>query len=57
MSLINCKVEFELKWTRQCVLAADVNNVNANDDDSIFTTKDPKIYVPEVPLIRLIRFK
>ena len=57
MSLINCKVEFKLKWTRRCVLAADVNNVNANDDDSIFTTKDPKIYVPEVQLIRLIRFK
>ena len=41
---INCKDEFKLQWTRQCVLpVARVDNVNANDDNIIFTIKDAKL--------------
>ena len=51
MLLIKCKFDLKLKWTRQCVLvAAGVDNVNANDDDIIFTIKDTKLYVPVVIL-------
>ena len=40
MPLISCKVELKLEWTRQCVLAAaGIDNVNANDDNIIFTIK------------------
>ena len=45
ISLINCKVELKLKWTRQCVLAAAVDNVNANDDNINFIIRDRKLYV------------
>ena len=49
--MINCKDEFKLQWTRQCVLpVARVDNVNANDDDIIFSIKDEKLYVPDVIL-------
>ena len=54
MPLINCKVELKLNWTKYCVLsAADVDNVNGNDDDNniIFTIKDTKLYVPVVTLL------
>ena len=41
-TLINCKVELKLKWTKYCVLSAAGNdNVNNNDSDNIiFTVKD-----------------
>ena len=36
MSLINCKVEFKLKWTKYCVLSAAVaDNANANSNKII----------------------
>ena len=48
MSLINCKIELRLKWTKYCVLSANGNG-NANDNDNanniIFTIKDKKWYV------------
>ena len=35
MSLINCKVEFKLKWTKYCVLSAVANdNDSDNDNDN-----------------------
>ena len=47
MPFINCKIELNLKWTNYCVLSADgANNVNNKDDNSIFTIKDTKLYVP-----------
>ena len=52
MSLINCKVELKLKWTKYCVLsAAGADNVNGNVNDNIygnnviFTINDTKSYV------------
>ena len=32
MSLINCKVELKLKWTKYCVLSAKGND---NDNDNV----------------------
>ena len=38
ITLINCKSELILKWTKYCVLsAADADNYNANSDNMIFT--------------------
>ena len=52
MSLINCKVELKLKWTKYCVLsAAGADDVNGNVNDNIygnnviFTINDTKSYV------------
>ena len=51
MSLINCKVELKLKWTRYWVLsAAGPDNTNANPNNIIFTIKDTNLYVPVVTL-------
>ena len=54
ISLINCKVELKLKWTKFCVLsAAGIDNVindNINVNNIIFTIKDTKLYVPVVTL-------
>ena len=51
MPLINSKVELKLKWKKYCVLsAADVDNVNANSNNVIFTINDTKLYVPVVTL-------
>ena len=51
MSLINCKVELKLKWTKHCVLAAtDNDNINDNPNSFIFTMKDTKLHVPTVTL-------
>ena len=55
MSLINCKVELKLKWTKYCVLSAagnDNENDNNNNDGNhfIFTIKDKKLYVSVVTL-------
>ena len=52
MPLINCKVELKLKWTRYCVLSANISDNNdASSDNVIFTIKDTKLYVPVVTLI------
>ena len=49
--LINRKVELKLKWTKNCVLATGgVDNVNANDNNIIFTIKHRKLYDPAVIL-------
>ena len=52
--LINCKVEFKLRWTRCCALsvAGNENNINedANANNIIFTIKDTQLYVPAVTL-------
>ena len=58
MSLIKCKAELKLKWTKYYVLSADGNesdndNDNDNDDNSkniIFMIKDTKLYVSVVTL-------
>ena len=50
MPLINCKVELKLRWTKHRVLSvAGTDNVNGNND-TIFTIKDTKLYVPVVTL-------
>ena len=49
MPLINCKVKLKLKWTKHCVLFVLVTeNIDANSNNVIFTTKDTKLYVPVV---------
>ena len=51
MSLIKCKIELKLKWTKQCVLApVGVDNDDATSNNIIFTTKNTKLYVPVVNL-------
>ena len=56
MSLINCKVELKLRWTKYCVLSAadndDLNNIDDNDSGNniIFTMKDTKLYLSVVTL-------
>ena len=44
MTLINCKVELKLKWTKYCILsAAGADNTIANHNNIIFTIKDKVI--------------
>ena len=51
MSLINCKVKLKLKLAIHFILAATgIGNVNANDNNTIFTRKYKKLYVPAVTL-------
>ena len=53
MSLINCKVELKLKWTKYCVLSAAVAdniNDNSNTNNFNFIIKDTELYVPVVSL-------
>ena len=51
MPLISCKVHIKLKWTKYCVLASNgYNNTNANRNNTIFTIKDTKLYVPVIIL-------
>ena len=45
MPLINCKVEFSLKWIESCVLTAA-----SNANKVIFKITDAKLYVPIVTL-------
>ena len=52
-SLIRCKVELKLRWTKYCVLSALCNGNNTTTADSnniIFTIKDTKSYVSFVTL-------
>ena len=49
--LINCKVELEVHWKGQCVLAAAAaDNVNANESNIIFTIKNTKLHIPVATL-------
>ena len=51
MPLIDCKVEFKLKWTKHYVLAlAGTENFVANSDNTNFAIKDAKLYVPVATL-------
>ena len=54
MSLINCKIELKLKWTKYFVLSVDGNENDVNDNNNainiIFTIKYTKLYVPVVTL-------
>ena len=53
MPLINCKVEFSLKWIENCVLTiAELGaNADATDaDGATFKITDAKLYVPVVTL-------
>ena len=48
-SLINCKVELKIKWTKYCVLAAAGNgHTNANPDNIVLTIKDTNLHVSVV---------
>ena len=52
MTLIICKEELKLKWTKSCALsAACADNINERDSNNIiFTIKDTKLYVLVVVL-------
>ena len=51
MSWINCKVKLKLKWAIHFILAATgIDNLNANDNNTMFTKKYKKLYVPAVTL-------
>ena len=51
MPLINCKVDLKLKWKKHCVLAAaGAEDAGANSNNTIFTIKDTKFYVPVITL-------
>ena len=46
LPLINCKIELDLTWTKDCVLIKDHNNITG----VIFIITSTKIYVPVVTL-------
>ena len=49
MSLINCKIDLNFKWTKYCVLSTNGNNnVNKNDNANNITLsiKSKKIMLP-----------
>ena len=46
LPLINCEIELDLTWTKDCVLIKDHNNITG----VIFIIPSTKIYVPVVTL-------
>ena len=51
MSLINCRIEFSLKWIENCVLTTAAIDANANTtgaDSATFKITDAKLYDPVV---------
>ena len=44
MSLINCKISLQLKWSKDCFLVTVVNQI------ATFTISDTKLYMPLVIL-------
>ena len=49
MPLINCKIEFSLKWIENCILTINPNT-NNNINKATFTITDVKLYAPIVTL-------
>ena len=55
--MINCKVKLKFKWAKYCVLPADGNEYQGDNDNNfnsnriIFTIKDTNLYVPVVTLL------
>ena len=55
--MINCKVKLKFKWAKYCVLSADGNEYQGDNDNNfnsnriIFTIKDTNLYVPVVTLL------
>ena len=45
MSLINCKINLDLIWSKNCVILA-----NNSDQATTFSIADTKLYVPIVTL-------
>ena len=53
MSLINCRIEIKLKWTKYYVLAVlgkENDNADVDCNNNIFTIKDTKLYLSVVTL-------
>ena len=51
--MVNCKVEFKLRWTKHCVLCVlghENDNTNVDFNNIIFTIKYTKLFVPIVTL-------
>ena len=46
LPLINCEVEFDLSWTKDCALMEHHNNIT----NVYFNITSPKLYVPKVTL-------
>ena len=46
LPLVNCEIELDLTWTKDCVLIKDHNNITG----VIFIITSTKIYVPVVTL-------
>ena len=44
MSLINCKINFDLNWSKKCVKLA----TSVVDQDATFSRDDTKFYTPVV---------
>ena len=55
--MINCKLKLKIKWAKYCVLSADGNEYQGDNDNNfnsnriIFTIKDTNLYVPVVTLL------
>lgn len=53
MSLINCKIEIKLKWTKYYLLAVlgkENDNADVDSNNNIVTIKDTKLYLSVVTL-------
>ena len=53
MSVINCKVELKLRWTKDCVFSVignKNNNANVDLNNIILNMKDGKLYISVVTL-------
>ena len=54
MTLINCKVELKLSWTKHCILCVLGNandNANVEYNNIIFTIKDIKLFASVITLL------
>ena len=53
MSLINCEVQFDLSWTKDCVLVEHQNNITGVN----FMITSTKLYVPVVTFDQPVKEK